>query len=495
MPSGRVIRVRKADGVAAATLRDGGRQIQAELNLTPDFPAEVRQEADQAAANPRLPAEDQTEIPFVTLDPAGSMDLDQAFHLERSGDGYTVRYAIADVASFLEPGGPIDTEANSRGQSLYGADSKIPLHPKVLSEGAASLLPGQVRPALLWTLRIDATGALGSTHVARAKVRSIAKLDYVSLQQQFDDDNVEGPAADSVRLLKTIGELRTRQEIQRGGVSLPLPDQEIEIVGDRWHLNYRTQLPTETWNAQLSLMTGYGAATLMIDAGIGLLRTLPPPEARDLARFRRAVAALGVPWADGMSYPDFIRSLDPARSKDAAALVASTRLLRGGGYAAFSGTVPEHHEHAALASSYAHVTAPLRRLVDRYAGEICVAICANEPVPAWVTERMGEVPATMRKTGSRAGSYQRAILDLVEAGVLAPHVGEHFDGVVVDRDDRDEGRGTVSVQEPAIEAPVFGPPPLPLGADVKVQLTEADVSKRRVAFNLSAAHADPGPGA
>ena len=53
---------------------------------------------------------------------------------------------------------------------------------------------------------------------------------------------------------------------------------------------------------------------------------------------------------------------------------------------AFEGGVPEHIEHAALASEYAHTTAPLRRLVDRYAGEIAVALCADTPVPDWVRE-------------------------------------------------------------------------------------------------------------
>ena len=40
--------------------------------------------------------------------------------------------------------------------TLYAPDRRTPLHPPVLSEGAASLLPDEVRPALLWTLRLDA---------------------------------------------------------------------------------------------------------------------------------------------------------------------------------------------------------------------------------------------------------------------------------------------------------------------------------------------------
>ena len=100
------------------------------------------------------------------------MDLDQALHIERDGDGYVVHYAIADLAAFITPGDPVDLEANRRGETLYGADSKVPLHPPVISEGAASLLPDQVRPALLWTIKVDATGEGTDVTVERARVRS-----------------------------------------------------------------------------------------------------------------------------------------------------------------------------------------------------------------------------------------------------------------------------------------------------------------------------------
>src|SRR3546814_6047242 len=102
--------------------------------------------------------------------------------VERVGDGYRVHYAIADVGAFVEPGDPIDREANRRGESLYGAHDKIPLHPKPLSEDAASLLPDEVRPALLWTIDLDATGEGIAVDVRRARVKSRAKLDYAGVQ-------------------------------------------------------------------------------------------------------------------------------------------------------------------------------------------------------------------------------------------------------------------------------------------------------------------------
>ena len=481
MPSNQVVRVKGADDEAVArTLHEGIAQIQAELEAPSDFSPEVLAAAQAAAANPRLPDLDRTELAFVTIDPEGAMDLDQALHIERAGDGYVVHYAIADVAAFVSPGDPIDLEAHERGETLYGADSKIPLHPKVISEDAGSLLPDQVRPALLWTIQVDNTGEGTDVFVERARVRSTAKLTYDEAQRAIDD----GSAGESLQLLKEIGELRVERDALRGGVSLPLPEQEVDIQGDRWTLEFRSMLPVELWNSQISLLTGFGAASLMVEAKIGLLRTLPPPDPRDVQRLQRTAKALGVDWPPEQSYPDLIRSLDPTEPKHAALVVASARLLRGSGYVAFDGEVPAEPQHAALVSEYAHVTAPLRRLCDRYAAEVCVALCAEEEVPDWVRAALPDLPKTMQRSGQRAKTYERAVHDLVEAGVLAARVGEEFEAVVVSVDEKDPTRGVVMVKEPGVEAPVSSEADLPLGGDVRVQLVTADVAARKVEFRL-----------
>lgn len=481
MPSNRVITVRTGDDtVSAETLREGIAAIQAEMKVTPDFPEAVERAAADAAASPRLPDLDRTDVPFVTIDPASARDLDQAMHIERDGDGYVVRYAIADLSAFITPGDPVDVEANRRGETLYGADSKIPLHPTVISEQAGSLLPDEVRPALVWTIRVDETGEGTDVDVERARVRSRAKLDYASLQEQLD----AGTADEMFTLLKEVGELRLAREASRGGVSLPLPEQEIIDEGGRWRLEFRTMLPVETWNAQISLLTGFAAASLMVYARVGLLRTLPPADPHDVQRLHRTARALGIEWPAEQLYPDFIRSLDVSRPHHAAMVVACTRLLRGSGYVGFNGDLPEQPQHSALASEYAHVTAPLRRLVDRYALEICVALCAGEEVPDWVLARLGDLPDTMRESGRRANQYQNAVLNLVEAAMLAPRVGESFPAVVLETDEKDDRRGDATVQEPAIEATVVSARPLPVGEDVTLTLTKADVATRSVEFTL-----------
>src|SRR3954452_6449861 len=480
MSSSRVVRVHVGDEVAGRSLREGIEAIQSQLKVSPGFAPDVEEAARRAADAPRQPELDRTDIPFVTIDPASSQDLDQALHLARDGSGYVVHYAIADVAAFVSPGDPVDLASRERGETLYGADSKVPLHPTVLSEGAASLLPGEVRPALLWTIHVDDAGDGTDVKVERARVRSTAKLDYVGGQKTVDD----GTAGEVLMLLKEVGELRLQREAARGGISLPLPEQEVDVTGDQWSLEFRSMIPAETWNAQISMLTGFAAASLMVYARVGLLRTLPPPRPRDLQRLHRVARALHIEWPAEELYPDFIRGLDSRKPADAAMITASARLLRGSGYVAFDGETPADPVHAALASEYAHVTAPLRRLGDRYAGEICVALCAGTEVPGWVRERLHELPDLMKEGGRRAAQYEAAVLNLVEAGVLQHRVGETFQGVVTDVEEKDETRGTVIVQEPAVEARVVAGDALPLGTDVDVRLSQADITSRTVVFEL-----------
>lgn len=463
---------------AAEALHRGIDAIKREQDLPLQFPPEVEAAAQRAAAAPRLPALDRTDIPFVTVDPPGAMDLDQALHVERRGDGYRVHYAIADVAAFLPPGDVIDREAHRRGETLYGADAKVPLHPRALSEGAASLLPGHERPALLWTMDLDATGEGTHVDVRRARVHSRARFDYAALQADID----AGKADPMWDVLREVGTLRKQRERLRGGISLPLPEQEMDERAGHWTLAYRARHAVEDWNEQISLLTGMAAAHLMLRGGVGLLRTLPTPEDWAIERLRRTARALRVDWPAGMAYQDFIRSLDPADPLHIAMMVACTSLLRGAAYVAFDGSVPADAAHWALASEYTHVTAPLRRLVDRYTGEVCVALCAGERVPAWVREALPGLPATMQASGQRAGRFERAVIDLAEALALAPRVGETFEGSIVEVERKDPTRGMAMLQDLAIEGPVVAADALEAGSALRLRLVEADPQQRKIRF-------------
>ena len=452
--------------------------IRAVFDVPEEFPAEVLAEAERRAAAPPLPELDATDVPLVTLDPVGSRDLDQAVHLAARGDGYRVSYAIADVGAFVLLGGALDGEARRRGQTLYSPDRRTPLHPPVLSEGAASLLPDQLRPAALWTIDLDATGEPVRVDLRRARVRSRAQLDYPSVQAQAD----AGTLPEAISLLPEIGALLLERAAERGAIELGTPEQEVVAAPDGgWALALRGDLPVEQWNAEISLLTGRCAAAIMLDGGVGLLRTLPPASPQDVERIRRLAPALGVDWPADSGPGAVIAALDPRRPGHAAFLEEAVALLRGAAYTPFDGAPPAQPGHAGVGSTYAHVTAPLRRLVDRFGTEVCVALAAGAEPDPQIRAALPELPALMAASDRRTHEVERAVVDATEAWLLRSRVGQVFSAVVVDADD---GRGTVVLDDLAVRGRCTGTGLNP-GTRVDVRLVEADVAKRTIGFTTT----------
>ena len=517
--------------------------LRAQYEVPAAFPPEALAEAEAAATAwaqdgpARLLADgarDARDLDLVTIDPPGSMDLDQAVLLERltgraesagaaTGEAtepaaaYRVHYAIASLATFVAPGGALDAELRRRGETVYAPDAATPLHPEVLSHGAASLLEDVERPACLWTIDLDAHGEVVSARVERALVRSRARLTYGQVQAAIDGEDVLPPSApaDLPGLLAEIGRLRLEREVARGGISMTTPEQVVEVTEaagsaedsesaeapgpSGYRLAYRVPVPAEQYNAQISLLTGMCAARIMVEFGIGILRTLPPARPEDYARLRRVAAALGIDWPAAQPYPELVRSLDHAIPAHAAFMEQAMSLFRGSGYLAFGvgGVgVPADDEaadseeavHSAIAARYAHVTAPLRRLVDRYGEEVCIAACAQAPVPEWVLQALPDLPDVMEQTGKRARAIGRGALTALEALVLRGHEGEVFDGVITSERD---GRGELVLTEPAVVTEVRrgsgqSGDRLPVGERVRVRLLSADPAAG-IRFQLLAA--------
>ena len=518
-------------------------ELRARYEVPTAFPPEALAEAEAAATSwaqdgpARLLADgarDARDLDLVTIDPPGSMDLDQAVLLERlparseaagasvgdvpgSAATYRVHYAIASLATFVTPGGALDAELSRRGETIYAPDVATPLHPEVLSHGAASLLEDVDRPACLWTIDLDARGEVVSARVERALVRSRARLTYGQVQTAIDGEGTLPSSAptDLPGLLAEIGRLRLEREVARGGISMTTPEQVVEVTEaaasaedsesaeapgpSGYRLAYRVPVPAEQYNAQISLLTGMCAARIMVECGIGILRTLPPARPEDYARLRRVAAALGIDWPAAQPYPELVRGLDHAIPAHAAFMEQAMSLFRGSGYLAFGvgGVgVPADDEaadseeavHSAIAARYAHVTAPLRRLVDRYGEEVCIAACAQAPVPEWVLQALPDLPGIMEQTGKRARAIGRGALTALEALVLRGHEDEVFDGVITSERD---GRGELVLTEPAVVTEVRGGSGqsggrLPVGERVRVRLLSADPAAG-IRFQLLAA--------
>jgi exoribonuclease R len=454
---------RHADRVLDAGLA----RIREQFDVPSGFPPAAALAAIQAAAQPPVPGHvDRTDRPFVTLDPAGATDLDQAFALEAAGGDIVLHYAIADVAAFVHRGDPLDAEAWGRGVTLYMPDERARLYPATLSEGAASLLPDGPRPAVVLTVRVDGAGAAHLDGVERALVRSRAKLAYETVTP-----------ADLPAELPELARRIAAAEEARGAPRVEFPDQELRRVDGHWELRFDPRQPSEDDNAGLSLATNLAVADALLAARTGLFRVMAEPSEHAVERLRRTAAAFGLRWPAGEPLADFQRRLPTADRRAAAFLVAVRRAGGGASYAAYEdGTRPWH---AAMAASYAHATAPLRRLADRFVLEAVLAVAAGRPVADEVQQAFAALPEVMGEAEQRANAVDRAVIDLAEAVLLAGREGELFDAVVVDE-------ALVQLREPAVRGKLDdgGPPP---GSAISARLERADPVARSVLFAAASA--------
>jgi exoribonuclease R len=307
----------------------------------------------------------------------------------------------------------------------------------------------------------------------------VARLDYAGVQA----DSEAGRLHPSIASLPEFGRLRTAAAVARGAIELRLPEQEVVPDGDGWRVDLAPRTEADDWNAEVSLLTGMCAAAMMLDAKVGLLRTLPPAGPDAVDALRRTAAALGIDWPESVGVGELLARLDPNSASTLVLMTEAPSLLRGADYAAFDGALPDLTAHAAIGAPYAHVTAPLRRLSDRYSTEVCLAVAAGTPVPSWARDALASMPEIMVGSDSLASKIDRACIDLTEATVLADRVGETFDATVL-RSRNGKRTADVFVPSVSVMAKCVGDPAE--GEQVKIRLVSADAAKRTVEFGYPA---------
>lgn len=447
-------------------LDQGLAEIRAQFQVPTGFPPRVLEAAEAAARRTPDQHRDRTALPFVTLDPATSTDLDQAFTIEPAGRDLLLHYAIADVAWFVRDGDALDVEAWARGETLYLPDGKAGLYPPVLAEGAASLLPNGPRPAIVLTTRVAADGAVRLEAVERARIHSRAKLAYDSAREE------DLPAH--------FVELATRMalaEQRRGAARVDPPEQEVERdAAGHFSLRLRPLSLNEQRNAAMSLATNLAVADALQAAHTGLFRVMAAPDERAEGRLRSTAEAFGLHWPAAMPLPRFTPTLDPAEPREAAFMLAVRRAGKGAAYQPWQpGVTPWH---SALAATYAHATAPLRRLADRYVLQAALAVANGQAVPAAVVEAFTRLPEAMARADANAGRIDRAVKDLAETALLAGREGEVFAAVVTDNG---ESGARIQLCDLAVVARMQAADAVP-GDPIRVRLRSADPVRRQLAF-------------
>jgi VacB/RNase II family 3'-5' exoribonuclease len=462
----------KIELAAQRALSAGFSSIMEQFKLPRSFPAEVEQAADQAVSAKQFTGRlswqsnrrDATDLALVTLDPSSSTDLDQAFAITSDGDAIVLHYALADVGAFVAEGGTIEREAWERGVTIYGMAEKISLYPKVISQGAASLLPDGPRPAVLVVVAIKPNGRVALRKIERVVCMSRAKLAY---------DNVD---LSKIPYLEEFAKRMWDDEVARGAIRVDFPQQEV-IVDENSpggvRLVLRARLKSELVNSTLSLAVNTAVGSLFRESHTGLFRVMDEPDPRAIAMLRRVAHALHIPWSSKETLRDLQRRLDSTNIVHQRFLLDARRSGGRASYAVYDEKkVPWH---SAIGATYSHATAPMRRLADRYVLDLACLLANGESVPQSLIDKIAQLPKVMERCESRASNVDRAVIDLIEAVSLQHRVGETMEAEVVDAEN-----SLVQTIDSAIRARASKLPKLNNGSKVFVRIDFADPEKRRV---------------
>jgi exoribonuclease R len=297
-------------------------------------------------------------------------------------------------------------------------------------------------------------------------VRSRAKLAYDSVRSSDLPDGFD-----------EFARRMAAQDEARGASRIEPPEQEIEAVpGDGYRVVFRPRLASEDANAALSLATNMAVGGALLAARAGLFRVMAEPDDRAVNRLRHTAVALGVPWPADQSLRQVERTLEGTSARDAAFMLAIRRASGGARYVPWAeGVVPWH---AAVAATYSHATAPLRRLADRFVVEAALAVANGRAVSAELSAAFDRLPEVMERADTSASRLDRAVIDLAEAAVLRGQEGSTFMAIVTDDDDRG---ARVQLRDVAVVARVAARGVAP-GDEVRLKLLEADPEKRLVRF-------------
>ena len=380
--------------------------------------------------------EDLRETGFVTIDGEDAKDFDDAIFFEKRGDGWRLWVAIADVASYVKPGGALDAAAYERGNSFYFPGRVVPMLPPVLSDGLCSLRPDEERLALVCRVNLSSQGEIEGYEFVRAVIRSHARMTYTEvgrfLQAGGGLDVRPAQVRDMLREGVRAFERLVARRRARGALEIDVT--ETRMLFDE-HGMVRRIVPFERNDAhrlieECMICANVCAAKFLAERDCGLLYRvhagLKKEAVEDLKFFLRERGLR----LDGERNVELARLLEEAAGRDDAHAVQSV-ILRSLTRALYQ---PDNAGHYGLALSlYAHFTSPIRRYPDLLVHRAIHAVLDGDAGAGkrYAGDELKAIGGHCSETEKVADDATRAVAKYLKCLYVQDRIGERFTGIVV----------------------------------------------------------------
>lgn len=408
-------------------------------NDIPDvFPPEALAEAEAAKPVTLAGREDLRHLPLITVDGADARDFDDAIWAAPDDDpknpgGWQVVVAIADVAHYVTFNGALDREARKRGNSVYFPDRVVPMLPEALSNNLCSLRPGEDRPVLAVTMRLDAGGQRLEHKFHRAMIRSAARVIYEDLQAARDGQPNERTAPILENVIEPLygaWNALMRARAGRQPLDLDLPEMKI-ILGEDGQIasvHPRPRLDAHRVIEEFMIEANVAAAeTLEGQKMPCVYRVHDVPDREKLLGLREFLSTLNLSFTLGERPRPELFNRILAKAKDTEHWEAVNQsILRSQSQARYD---PENIGHFGLARSrYAHFTSPIRRYSDLLVHRALIrgGGFGTDGLRDDEAERLAETSEHISSTERRAMVAEREANDRYMAAFMAARAGAEF---------------------------------------------------------------------
>ncbi|KAG7440552.1 RNB-domain-containing protein [Guyanagaster necrorhizus] len=339
--------------------------------------------------------EDLRNLLICSIDPPGCQDIDDALHARALPNGnIEAGVHIADVSYFVHPDTPMDSEAASRGTTVYLVDKRIDMLPALLGTNLCSLRPHVERLAFsaIWELTPDAD--IVNVRFTKSVIASKAAFTYEEAQIRKDDPNLRDPLTASIRLLNSLALKLKAKRMAAGALNLASPEVKIHLdsseSSDPIDVEQKEMRETNSLVEEFMLLANVSVARKIQEsfpATAVLRRHLPPPKTnfeklQDILKKRKGMV-LDIS-SSGSLAASLDRCIDASQPTfNTLVRIMATRCMLSAEYFCSGSVGRDTFGHYGLASEiYTHFTSPIRRYADVLAHRQLAAAIGYSPLHA-----------------------------------------------------------------------------------------------------------------
>ncbi|TAG00092.1 MAG: ribonuclease R [Betaproteobacteria bacterium] len=406
-------------------------------NLPYIFSPETLKEAaaygDKVTATDRKGRIDLRDMALVTIDGETAKDFDDAVYAEKSGKGFRLVVAIADVSHYVKLQTALDADARLRTTSVYFPRRVIPMLPEALSNELCSLRPNVDRMCMVCDMQIDSLGTIKSYDFYAAVMNSKARLTYTEVAAKLPDLATAKPKAGSIdaslKTLHALYQVFREARVVRGALDFEGQEAVFTFNDDG---SVATISPAKRNDAhklieEMMLAANVCAAQFLANAKQPLLyrvHDVPLPEKLTAVRETLSLRGLTLGGGERPEPKDYATLIEQTRDRiDAPAL--HTLLLRSLPQAIYT---PKNGGHFGLAfEEYGHFTSPIRRYPDLLVHRGIKAVIAKKKYVESSWDQLGEMCSANER---RADIASREVTQFLKAKYLESKLGEEFNGTI-----------------------------------------------------------------